>query len=184
MKICSDVDGVILDYIQGFLDFTQKEKIPYIHNPNFYGVIRNFPNNDEIYKKFHAGDYLRNLKFYDFSLKVLNLLANFHELHLVSALEPEQYEKRAENLSELNYASLQCVGDSLKEQIIVEEIKPDLMLEDRPELIQNFYNAGIYVVYPNWHPYTNGMEKYATPFSSWQEIPEILNNYKITTKNF
>ena len=26
MKICSDVDGVILNYIQGFIDFTRQEK--------------------------------------------------------------------------------------------------------------------------------------------------------------
>tara|TARA_Y100001970_G_C13884802_1_gene675639 strand:+ start:133 stop:666 length:534 start_codon:yes stop_codon:yes gene_type:complete len=174
MKICSDVDGVILDYIQGFIDFTQKEKIPYDHNPNKYGVIRDFPNNELIYKRFNSGNYLSNLKFYKYSLKTLNFLAKNHELHLVSALDPEQYQKREKNLNKLNYTSLQCVGDSLKEKVIIEEIKPDIMLEDRPELIIAFYNAGISVIFPDWHPYTKGMEKYATPFSCWQDIPKLI----------
>ena len=176
MKICSDVDGVILDYIQGFIDFTKEENITYSYNPNLYGVIRNYPNNDAIYKKFHAGNFLSKLKFYDNSLKILNLLSEKHELHLVSALEPEQFKKREENLNSLNYSSLQCVGDVLKEKIIIKEIKPDVMLEDRPELIKSFHNAGISVFYPEWHNYTKGMEKYATPFSSWEEIPKLINN--------
>ena len=48
------------------------------------------------------------------------------------------------------------------------------MLEDRPELIEAFHNAGINVFFPDWHPYTKGMERYATPFSHWQEIPDLL----------
>jgi len=177
MKICSDVDGVILDYIQGFIDFTIKEKIPYTHNPKLYGVIRHLPDKELILRKFNSGDYLQKLNFYDDSLQTLNLLANQHELHLVSALEPKLFKKRKENLNALNYTSLKCVGDFHKEPIIIEEIKPDVMIEDRPELIRAFFYAGIQVIFPNWHPYTKGMERYATPFSNWQQIPEILNKY-------
>ena len=82
MRICSDVDGVILDYIRGFIEFTQREKIPYTHDPELYGVIRNFPDNFEVRDRFHAGDSLRNLKYIDGSLEILNLLASRHELHL------------------------------------------------------------------------------------------------------
>ena len=110
MKICSDVDGVILNYIQGFLDFTIEENIPYKYNPNSYGVISNFPNNNAIYEKFHSGDFLSKLKFYDNSVKILNLLAKKHELHLVSALEPEQFKKREENLNSLNYSSISTIS--------------------------------------------------------------------------
>ena len=177
MKICSDVDGVILNYIQGFIDFTQREKIPYTHDPEIYGVIRNLPNGAEMRDQFHGGDDLRQLNYFDDSLKILNKLASQHELHLVTALEPEQTQKRTDNLKELNYASLQCVGDLHKEQIIVEEVQPDIMLEDRPELIKAFYNAGIHVLYPDWHLYTKGMDRFATPFSSWLEIPELLAKY-------
>ena len=60
MRICSDVDGVILDYTQVFIDFTIKEKIYYEHDHNLYGVIRNFPNKEEIYERFHSGNYLSN----------------------------------------------------------------------------------------------------------------------------
>ena len=174
MKICSDVDGVILDYILGFLEFTQKEKIPYSHDPELWGVIRNFPDNFEVRNRFHAGDSLRNLKYFEGSLEILNLLASSHELHLVTALEPEQTQKRVENLESVNYKTLQCVGHLRKEQIIVKEIQPDVMIEDSPELIESFCNAGLYVIYPDWHPYTQGMDRYATPFSHWQEVPDLL----------
>ena len=174
MKICSDVDGVILDYILGFLEFTQKEKIPYSHDPELWGVIRNFPDNFEVRNRFHAGDSLRNLKYFEGSLEILNLLASSHELHLVTALEPEQTQKRVENLESVNYKTLQCVGHLRKEQIIVKEIQPDVMIEDSPELIESFCNAGLYVIYPDWHPYTKGMDRYATPFSHWQEVPDLL----------
>jgi len=176
MIICSDVDGVILNYIQGFIDFTQRENIPYNHDPELYGVIRTFPDNEAMRDKYHDGNDLSHLNFFDDSLEILNMLAGQHELHLVSALEPEQTQKRTDNLKELNYTSLQCVGDFHKEQIIVEEIKPDVMLEDRPELIEAFHNAGIRVLYPEWHLYTKGMDRFATPFSNWLEIPELLQN--------
>ena len=78
MKICSDVDGVILDYIQGFIDFTKRKKISYSHDPELYGVIRNFPNNEEIRDQFHSGDDLRLLNYFDDSLKILNTLATEH----------------------------------------------------------------------------------------------------------
>ncbi len=97
MIICSDVDGVILNYIQGFIDFTRKEKIPYSHNPELYGVISDFPDNLKVRDQFYSDKYLSQLKFYDDSLENLNLLASKHELHLVSALEPEQSKKRVEN---------------------------------------------------------------------------------------
>ena len=174
MKICSDVDGVILNYILGFIEFTQKEKIPYSHDPELWGVIRNFPDNFEVRNRFHAGDSLRNLKYFDGSLEILNLLARSHELHLVTALEPEQTQKRVKNLESVNYTTLQCVGHLRKEQIIVKEIQPDVMIEDSPELIESFCNAGLYVIYPDWHPYTKGMDRYATPFSHWQEVPDLL----------
>ena len=176
MKICSDVDGVILNYTQGFIDFTKKEKIPYYHNPELYGVISNFPDNQKVREQFYSGKYLSKLNFYQNSLEILNLLASNHELHLVSALEPKQSKKRAENLKMLNYASLQCVGDDRKEEVVIEEIQPEVMIEDRPELIVAFHRAGIRVIFPDWHPYTKGMERIATPFSIWNEVPHLLQN--------
>ena len=143
--------------------------------------IINFPNNEFVRDQFHNGDDLCNLNYFDNSLQILNSLATKHELHIVSALEPEQEAKRRENLRDLNYHSLRCVGDNYKEKIIVEEIKPDIMLEDRPELIKAFYKAGIIVIYPKWHIYTEGMDRFATPFSNWLEVPELvqINSKKI-----
>ena len=181
MIICSDVDGVILDYNQGFIDFTRKEKIPYSYNPEIYGVISNFPDNQKVRDQFYSGKYLSQLKYYDDSLEILNLLANKHELHIVSALEPELQKKRVENLKMLNYKTLQCVGDERKEETIVEEIQPDVMIEDRPELIEAFHRAGIRVIFPDWHPYTKGMESFATPFSLWNEVPNLIKN-SLTTQ--
>ena len=176
MKICSDVDGVILNYIQGFIDFTIKEKIPYSHNPELYGVISNFNDNQKVRDQFYSGIYLSKLKYYDDSLEILNMLASKNELHLVSALEPEQSKKRVENLKMLNYLTLQCVGDERKEETVVYGIQPDVMIEDRPELIEAFSRAGIKVFFPDWHPYTKGMERFGTPFSLWNEVPHLLHN--------
>jgi hypothetical protein len=30
--------------------------------------------------------------------------------------------------------------------------------------------------FPDWHPYTKGMERFATPFSLWNEVPYLLHN--------
>ena len=106
--------------------------------------------------------------------KILNKFATHHKLHIVTAFLPEHSQKRIYNLKELNYDSLQFVGDYNKEKIIVDDIQPDVMLEDRPELIEAFFNAGIRVLYPDWHLYTKGMDRFATPFSNWLEIPELL----------
>ena len=76
----------------------------------------------------------------------------------------------------VNYTTLQCVGNERKEETVVEEIQPDVMIEDRPKLIEDFHRAGIRVIFPNWHPYTKGMERFATPFSLWKEVPDLLHN--------
>ena len=91
-------------------------------------------------------------------------------------MEPNQTKKRVENLKLLNYTTLQCVGDELKEETVIEKVKPDVMIEDRPELIEAFHRADIRVIFPNWHPYTKGMERFATPFSLWNEVPNLLQN--------
>lgn len=174
MIICSDVDGVILNYIQGFIDFTRDENIDYQYNPENYGVITGIENAENLRKRFHAKDYLRQLQYYEGALEVLNRLVEKDEVHLVTAIQPECSEMRAENLTALNYTSLQCVGDAAKERVIIEEVVPDVMIEDRPELIKAFHGAGIPVFYPDWHPYTLGMESFGTPFSHWNQIPELF----------
>ena len=180
MIICSDVDGVILNYIQGFIDFTIEEDIPYQYNPELYGVIRGVGNESKLRKRFHDGDFLRRLVYYEGALEVLNTLVKINEVHLVTALDPDCSNKRAENLSRLNYTSMQCVGDADKERIIIEEVKPDVMLEDRPELIQAFNLAGLKVFYPDWHLYTQGMAPFGTPFSCWKQLPQLLKQFSVT----
>ena len=136
------MDGVILNYIQGSIDFTRDEDIDYQYNPENYGVITGIENAKNLRKRFHAKDYLRQLQYYEGALEVLNRLVEKDEVHLVTAIQPECSEKRAENLSALNYTSLQCVGDAAKERVIIEEVVPDVMIEDRPELIKAFQGAG------------------------------------------
>ncbi len=174
MLICSDVDGVILNYKQGFIDFTKQEQIEYRYDPETYGVVTGHPRARQLRKRFHAGDSLKQLEYYDGALEVLNRLAEQSELHLVTALDPDCGEMRAQNLSALNYTSLQCVGDALKQQVIIDDIQPDVMIEDRPELIQAFHDAGIQVFYPDWHRYTRGMGSYGTAFSSWGKLSTKL----------
>ena len=174
MIICSDVDGVILNYIQGFIDFTRDEDIDYQYNPENYGVITGIENAENLRTRFHAKDYLRQLQYYEGALEVLNRLVEKDEVHLVTAIQPECSEMRAENLTALNYTSLQCVGDAAKERVIIGEVVPDVMIEDRPDLIKAFHGAGIPVFYPDWHSYTRGMEAFGTPFSHWNQIPELF----------
>ena len=180
MIICSDVDGVILNYIQGFIDFTREENISYQYNPEVYGVITGIENAEHLRSQFHAKDYLCKLQYYEGALEVLNLLVEQHEVHLVTAIQPEYSEMRSENLSALNYSSLQCVGDAAKEQVIVEEVVPDVMIEDRPKLIRAFHSAGIPVFYPEWHQYTQGMDAFGTAFSHWNQLPDMLKKMKIS----
>ena len=174
MIICSDVDGVILNYVQGFIDFTREENIVYHYNPERYGVVTGIKDAEQLRARFHAKNYLRRLEYYEGALEVLNRLVEKDEVHLVTAIQPECSEMRAENLSSLNYTSLQCVGDAAKERVIIEDVVPDVMIEDRPELIRAFHSAGISVFYPDWHQYTRGMESFGTAFSHWNQLPEML----------
>ena len=176
LVICSDVDGVILNYIQGFIEFTVDENISFRYNPEKYGVMRDLINEDELRERFHKGNYLRKLQYYSNALEVLNSLAEKFELHLVTAISPECSEKREENLADLNYTSLQCVGENDKERIILEEVVPDVMIEDHPELIQTFHAAGIKVFFPEWHCYTRNMDAFGISFSEWRKLPEMLKD--------
>ena len=183
LVICSDVDGVILNYIQGFIEFTVDENISFRYNPEKYGVMRDLINEDELRERFHKGNYLRKLQYYSNALEVLNSLAEKFELHLVTAISPECCEKRKENLAALNYTSLQCVGDHAKERVILEEVIPDVIIEDRPKLIRAFHAAGIPVFFPDWHRYTWDMDPFGIAFSDWEKLPSILEGLFSRKKN-
>ena len=79
MIICSDVDGVILNYIQGLIDFTRDEDIDYQYNPENYGVINGIENAENLRTRFHAKDYLRQLQYYEGALEVLLSLIHISE---------------------------------------------------------------------------------------------------------
>ena len=150
----------------GFIDFTRDEDIDYQYNPENYGVITGIENAENLRKRFHAKDYLRQLH-YEGALEVLNRLRK-KTVHPVTAIQPECSEMRA--VSNCRNYLPQCVGDAAG-KVIIEEVAR--MCDRRPSGVDRRFNgAGIPVFYPDWHPYTR--EQPSGPLFLTESDSELL----------
>ncbi len=150
MEFFLDVDGVILDFEKGFIDFVRENYLPDLpvgYRPKTWAMDTEFGQLD-IEKVWL--EFLQSERFVRLELLVnaqsFNCLTQNHPVHLITNLPWDQYEKREENLRyhNLNFTSLKLGGhwnfgdDSYpsKSKVISDLYTPGkrmLFLDDHPK---------------------------------------------------
>lgn len=168
MKLMSDVDGVLVEFSRPFAEWIQRENPDLEIDLDQWGFGLPKEQVDGFIVGFWSSGELRSLPFFPDALEGINSLKSLFEIHLVTALAPEYEPYRVENLKDVKYDSLTVAGWG-KRDYVIDVVKPVVALEDKPELIKEFSDAGIDVFYP-LIPITKGLGEYGTCYTNWQEL--------------
>lgn len=171
MKLMSDVDGVLLDFVSMFA----------------YWISKNYPEIELEREKWHFGleekrawelcemfwetEWMAKLPFFPGVKDGINNLVDLFQIHIVTAL-PHRYEyQRKLNLSSINYDVIQVIGKD-KEHHVIDVLRPTVAIEDKPSTIQNFHDAGIDVYYPDTPLTVNVIV--GTKYQNWTELVKMI----------
>jgi len=170
--IICDVDGVIVDFKNPYIDFVKSKMPDKKINPSVYELGLTLEENGEMVVKFWEEYGIENLKPFDGTKKYFNILAKKHRMRIASALDPKYEKQRLVNLKGFDYEDLNLISRNKAEWIINQN--PDIAIEDKPQNIIKLANAGINVFIPMYVSYTGSMGQYGTFFKSWKELSEII----------
>ena len=150
MKIMCDVDGVLLDFNTSFRQWLKKE-FPTIKFDLSDWHLGMPPDQAQkiVDAFFEVDEEISNLLPFPGAKTGLSVLKNTgHEVHIVTALPAKYKVQREKNLEGWEYDSLSVIGHD-KMDYIVNELNPDVGIEDKPENIKIMDDAGITVFYPD-----------------------------------
>lgn len=143
-KMILDVDGVLLNFIQAFeevahsmskeLGIDIKIAEDKYHLTGRLGITQEQEN--EIWKKFAETGKWANLNPLPGVIEAIDAINKAGwEVYIVTAIEPEFAEQRLSNLKHLGLVpkEIHCVGYGNDKQKIIDEIDPDVFVDDRLE---------------------------------------------------
>lgn len=174
MKLFSDVDGVILDFTGGMKAWLRV---------NYPELMKDWKDTDwgfgmghelayKLVGEFWESPNFRNgLNFVPGAVKGINELAKNFDLHIVSAVDEKYFEYRKKNLEDVNYKTIKVMNKG-KLDYVINNVKPDIGIEDKPEYIEKMVKAGIDVYYPDI-PITRKVTV-GTRYKTWTELVKII----------
>ena len=116
MEFFLDIDGVILDFEKGFMDFIRTHYLPDLpidYLPKTWEMVTEFKqlNIDEVWPEFMLSDGFINLDLL-IDAQSFNHLAKKYPVHLITNLPRDKYHRREQNLlyHKLNFTSLHLGG--------------------------------------------------------------------------
>lgn len=171
-KICLDCDGVLLDYWQANKDWAK------IHHPEYKLSDKNYYmglSQDEAWiliQSFWNSGNLSKLPYFSGALEGVNKLHEYYHIDVATALHPSYEDERLINLKDLKRHSFKCCKQN-KVDYIINILKPDIAVEDKPKNVKALSNAGITVYYPKVK-YTEGLEEYGIEYKDWDELTRVL----------
>jgi 5'(3')-deoxyribonucleotidase len=173
-KICCDVDGVIANFGEKYQKWLIENHPKINIDPNSYHCGVPYELGKDFIAEFWRSGAIRKMEHFPDAKYYFNKLSEIHDIYIVTAINPNYSVQRTKNLSGFNYKSLILIHRK-KSDWIINELKPDIAVEDKPANIKTLSDAGIKVYYPSYLPYTKGLEKFGTPFKSWKHLWEILS---------
>ncbi len=173
-KICCDVDGVIANFGEEYQKWLIENHPKIDIDPKSYHCGVPYELGKEFISEFWKSGAVRKMKHFPDAKYYFNKLAEIHDIYIVTAINPNYSVQRTKNLSGYNYKSLVLIHKQ-KADWIINELKPDIAIEDKPINIKILSDAGIKVYYPSYLPYTKGLEEYGIPFKSWKHLWELLS---------
>jgi 5'(3')-deoxyribonucleotidase len=172
-KIMSDVDGVIVDFVNPWIDWVEKKDPNIKIDKSRYDLGLSGEIIGRYINDFWKSGAMNSLPIYENAKESFNNIAKKHDIYIVSALNNDYFKERKENLKGFNYKILKLI-DNNKVEWIIDTLKPDIAIEDDPKNIMRLSGAGIKVYYPKFATYTDGMEAYGNGFDNWKELEEML----------
>jgi len=171
-KIVSDVDGCLLRFLEPFAKWYNANFEDKIYNQHKQDYDLGKGDDDKFYpriKQFWETPIFGNLPLMDKDApKYFNMMARKNIMVIATAVDLKHADRRKKNLKDFKYDEIYFVPHN-KEKFIINELKPDIAIEDKPELIIALAKAGIKVFYPELK-YTIGMARYGTMYKNWKEL--------------
>jgi 5'(3')-deoxyribonucleotidase len=171
--ICCDVDGVITNFGDAYRKWLSKNHPKVKINPDSYHCGVPFELGKDFVSELWRSGVIREMEHFPGAKTYFNKLAQKYDMYIVTAINPNYSVQRTKNLKGYGYKSLTLIHKR-KTDWIINDLKPDIAIEDKPANIKTLSEAGIDVYYPIYVPYTNDMEDYGTPFNSWKHLWELL----------
>lgn len=183
MKIVFDVDNCLVDFTKSFKQFCREQFPPHgiDMDETSYGLGMDPDVLYDMIKRWWASPAAGQVEFFPGAIDVFNDLAFRNDVEIVSSFPEEFREKREKNLAPLSFHRRVVLlpGNEKRDHIIAE--KPDIAIEDKPDLIEAFARTGITVLFPRWEPYTRtavdrlaGQSVQIHGFDHWDEVPGII----------
>jgi len=181
LKIACDVDGCILSFAKVFSEWWNTQYEPKlspmplewswglqgIKKALLYEEVPRFLNSDKAGRLPYA---------FDDVVEYFNRISGKHEVVIVTAFPEHRKPAREENLKELNYSKLIMCPIEDKAKFIIEEIDPDIVIEDKPGTVECLVRHAIPVCVPRWG-YTKHLEKYCKMFGTWSELYKLIEEF-------
>lgn len=182
-KIVCDCDGCILDFAFKFSEWWNLDHFDLISGTPtswdfgvkdtkalYEGVVE-FQKS----KNFESIPYL----FPD-TEKFFNILSEKYKIIIVSATPLFAEESRKKNLENLRYNKL-ILKPEKKIEYIINNIRPSIAIEDKPEYIKQLASCDIQVYYPKIKlTEGKGLENYGFEFNSWSDLHDKLERVKVS----
>ncbi|MFW5800133.1 MAG: 5' nucleotidase, NT5C type [Spirochaetota bacterium] len=173
LKICCDVDGVILDFGSAYKKWLEENHPKIKINPYDYHCGVPYELGKDFVTEFWKTGIVRRLKPFPGAREYFNKLAQYYDMYIVTALKGNYKEQRKESLKGFDYKELYII-EHKKAEWIIKELKPDIAIEDKPGNIMTLSEVNIKVYYPSFILYTMGLKDYGVPFDSWRHLWELL----------
>lgn len=188
MNIVFDVDNCLLDFTKSFEKWCVGAVPPngVALDETSYGLGIERKLLFDLISRWWASDAAGQLEFFPFAVEAFNKISVDHSSMIVSSF-PERYrEKRVKNLSPLHgHLGIKLLEGDAKKDFIV-HVKPDITVEDKPDLIKEFVLSGITVIYPAWQPYCRNfvrdleheqpfLSRRLFPMSAWEMFPAMID---------
>ena len=131
---------------------------------------------DLIVKYWRSESFARGLPEIKGAKVGFNAIAKDYDITIVTAV-PEEFRKiRAANLKGFRYAKLKMFGKN-KVQWIINTLKPEFAIEDKPVNVKKMAAAGINVYYPII-PLTKSITRgpHAIPYRNWAQLVKLIKD--------
>lgn len=194
MKLVTDIDGVVLDWHLGFIEYAESKgfKLNHEHPHDTYDMAAWFHNMTseefrELVVEYNAMDHADTS--YPLADAVEGLIHLAEECDWVVEIialtafgnDPEQIESRTRILNsmfpnvfdDIHVIGLrECKGDALA------ELKPDVFIEDSPNHAIKAKELGVPLVILVEHPYNTGHDfPYVSKEEPWSGIIELMSEH-------
>lgn len=181
LKIVCDCDNVLLNFSESFAEWhnNKYDDISVQGDPDDYdfGVPEHSELLWERIKEFWASPEMATVKYMEPNIdEKFRELRSLHEVVVYSAVENTCRERRMANLNDFGLGDSEVVLRVDKLVPIINNVKPDICIDDAPDNIEELTAAGIPVFYPRYVRYTSHVKsELAIPYENWDNLLELIS---------